>query len=266
MDTFTPGTNITLTFDMIDDRTAEVIDPASATFDVFDDEGVQLVTAQAVTVTGGETSLDVTVQAAENTISGTEGARSVVLNILTTSGDARQLVKTYLLTSHSVLAVPSESGMNLLQSEMVANKMAQSVLEVWADEDIYRKSAALREAWSRLSRIPFTPWRNFEDIPSGTDKKLIEGDFQLNLLSPTEWASLPETFRKALQRAQIIEAAVILDGDPTWDRRQDGLISKTVGESSEMFASRKAAFSTVSPKAHREISGYIRRRISLGRA
>lgn len=29
--------------------------------------------------------------------------------------------------------------------------------------------------------------------------------------------------------AQLTEAAVILGGDPAWERRQEGLISKTVG-------------------------------------
>lgn len=265
MKTFMPSTEIILSFDMVDEETMDIIDPVSATFDLFDDEGTQLVESRAVTVLGGEDKLDVTILASENVVTGAEGARTAVLNVVTSNG-SKQMAQTYLLARYSFLQVPAESGMTLVQSEMLAAKMAQSVLETWADQEEKRKQGALREAWNRLSRIPFTPWREFEETSINTPTHLRSGDFSLNQMSADEWASLPIPFREAVKRAQLIEAAVILDGDPTWDRRQDGLISKTVGESSEMFASKKAAFATISPKAHREISAYIRRRITLGRA
>ena len=156
--------------------------------------------------------------------------------------------------------------MTLPQSEMLANKMGQAILDTWDEQEDGRKQGALREAWNRLSRIPFIPWREFETVPQNVERELSSGDFALNQITLEAWNALPSVFRDAVKRAQLIEAAVILDGDPTWDRRQDGLISKTVGESSEMFSSKKPAFSTISPKAYREVSGYIRRRISIGRA
>ena len=265
MNTFTPSNDITLMFDMVDDETMDIIDPVSAVFDLFDEEGTQLTSSGAVAVSGGEDKLDVVIPAADNIITGAEGARTVVLRVTTATG-AKELVQTYLLTRYAFLQVPAESGMTLSQSEMLASKMAQAVLEVWTDAEDRRKQGALREAWNRLSRIPFSPWREFEQTPQNINPALRSGDFALNQLSADEWRDLPIHFREAVRRAQLIEAAVIMDGDPTWDRRQDVLISKTVGESSEMFASKKPAFTTISPKAHREVSGYIRRRITLGRA
>lgn len=265
MDTFAPSTDISLTFDMSDEETAEIIEPVSANYDLFDDEGVQLVNAEPVPVSGGEDELTITIDANMNTITGTEGARTAVLNVTTASG-VKMLSKTYLLARFSILSVPAESGMTLAQSEMLTVKMAQAVLENWPHESDKRKTGALREAWNRLSRIPFSPWREFQQVPTTTQPYLRSGDFALNDITADDWISLPENFRRAVMRAQLIEAAVILDGDPTWDRRQDGLISKTVGESSEMFTSKKAAFTAISPKAQREVSAYIRRRISIGRA
>lgn len=265
MDTFTPGTDVLLTFDMSDEETAEIIEPVSATYDLFDDEGVQLVNAIAVPVSGGEDMLEATISAADNVITGTEGARTAVLNVTTAAG-VKTLSKTYLLARFGFLSVPAESGMTLPQSEMLVMNMAQAVLENWPHESDKRKSGALREAWNRLSRIPFAPWREFQQVPSTTQPYLRSGDFAVNELTADDWTALPDNFKRALKRAQLIEAAVILDGDPTWDRRQDGLISKTVGESSEMFTSKKAAFTTISPKAMREVSAFIRRRISIGRA
>lgn len=265
MNTFTPSTDVTLSFDMVDEDTMEIIEPVSAVYDLFDDEGVQLETDTAITILGGEDILSVTILSGMNAIDGTEGARTIVLKVTTATG-VKVLTKTYLLVRFAFLTVPADSGMTLPQSEILASKMAQSVLENWHDESGKRKSGALREAWNRMSRIPFNPWREFQELPSSAPSNLTQGDFALNELTSDEWVSLPEKFKQAVKRAQLIEAAVILDGDPTWDRRQDGLISKTVGESSEMFASKKAAFSTLSPKALREVSSYIRRRISVGRA
>lgn len=265
MNTFSPSTDVVLKFDMFDEETMEPVDPVSATFDLFDDEGDKLIDQDSVTVTGGEDSLSVTIGSTYNSMTETEGARTAVLYVMTAAGEVT-FQKTYLLARFSFLQVPSESGMTLPQSEILSSKMAQSVLEVWDDAEPKRKSAGLREAWSRLSRIPYLPYKAFDDVPSTAPDKIIEGNFSIASLTKAEWDELPQEFRNALKRAQIIEAAVILDGDPTWDRRQDGLISKTVGESSEMFASKKAAFSTVSPKAYREISGYIRRTVRIGRA
>ena len=267
MASFLPNTDVVTTFDLVDEETFDIIDPASATYDVYDEEGTQITINGAVTVTGGEEKLSVTVPAVDNSLAGeTEGARTVVLYVTATTGATYTLTKTYLLIKFAFLQVPADSGMTLPQSMLLSDKMAQSVLEAWTDSEDGKKTAALREAWTRLSRIPFLPWRDFEEIPDSATVAIREGNFSLNTLSVDEWASLPKTFKDSLKRAQLIEAAVILDGDPTWDRRQDGLISKTVGESSEMFSSKKAAFSTISPKSRREISPYIRRQVRLGRA
>lgn len=265
MNTFVPGTDITVVFDMVEPSTLELIEPISVSYDLFDDEGVKLITAEAVSILGGEDQISITIPALNNSILGTEGARTIALYVLTPIG-ITTLTSTYLLTQFTFLKVPEESGMTLPQCEILSNKMSQSVLEAWRDQDGDRKQGALREAWNRLSRIPFLPWREHEDIPSTVTNQIKAGDFSLNQLTADQWRDMPMLFRNAVLRAQLIEAAVILDGDPTWDRRQDGLISKTVGESSEMFKPSKAAFSTVSPKAYREVSGYIRRRITLARA
>ena len=263
--TFAPNSDVTLTFDMFT-ADGDVIDPVSATYRVFDDEGAEVVSSTAVAVSGGEEEISVTIAAVNNAIGGAaNGARTVLLSVITAAG-AYELSQTYVLETHGFLSVPSESVLTLPQSLMLARQLAQSVLDIWDDAEDHERQAALREAWIRIDRFPFTPWRSYETIPDSASDTLKTGAYRVSELSSADWALLPEHFKSALKRAQLVEAAVLLDGDPTWDRRQDGLISKTVGESSEMFTSHKASVTTISPKSYREIKGYVRRKVSLARA
>ncbi|MDX5412912.1 MAG: hypothetical protein LPK02_07675 [Rhodobacterales bacterium] len=265
MQIFVPGSNVTVVFDLIDPETSEMISPASAAYQVFDDEGVQVVPTTPVALTGDEESIEITVVAADNTVTGSNGARTVVLT-LQSAGKSFQLSQTYVLENFGFLSVPSQSAMTLPQAMILARSMSTAVMEAWEFADDRERQGALQDAWSRLCRLPYLPWRDYEERPGSGADRLIKGEFRLDDLTNDEWALLPDHFKKALKRAQLIEAAVVLGGDPSWDRRQDGLISKTVGESSEMFMTRKPGMTTISPKAHEELRGYIRRSIRIGRA
>ena len=264
--TFSPNTDVVVEFDLVDPHTTEIITPTSAAYSVYDDEGTALQTNQLVTISGGEDVIRITVAAVDNDIGAADnGARSVTLNVVTDNG-AVTLSETYVLEQPVFLTIPAQSAMTVPQSMMLSRNLAQTVIEVWGDVEDRDRKAALLEAWTRIAKLPLTPWRDYEEMPDAASDTLISGRYRVDELDATDWALLPDHFKNALKRAQLIEACVLLDGDPTWDRRQDGLISKTVGESSEMFVNKKSAISSVSPKAYREISQYVRRRITLGRA
>ena len=265
MNIFAPGSDITLTFDMLNPQTHEEITPVSASFSVYDEEGTALMENVAVTVSGGEETLDVTVPAANNVISGSNGARTISL-IVNTAKSNIFLSETYVLEQFGFLTIPAESAMTLPQSMILSTQMAQQVIDIWSEVEDRERQAALREAWSRISRLPFDPWRMYETPPSDIAINIVDGNFAVNELDKETWDVLPGHFKTALKNAQLIEACVILEGDPTWDRRQEGLISKTVGESSEMFSARKPALTSMSPKSYREIRRYISRTIKVGRA
>ena len=263
---FGPNSDVTMEFDLIHPQTNEILTPVSASYSVFDDEGTEIVASTAITIVGGEQALFVTVDAADNLIAtGTNAARTILVTVVTSEG-AVQLTETYVLETFGFLAIPAESGMTVPQSLMLSRRLAQGIVEVWKDVEDQERQAALREAWSRISKMSFEPWYSYETSPEGISTDLHERKFRINSLSDTDWALLPTHFKNALKNAQLIEACVLLEGDPTWDRRQDGLISKTVGESSEMFSTKKSVTSSISPKAYRELRGYIRRTITLGRA
>ena len=260
-----PDSDVSVTFDMFDEATGETLAPLSASYSVYDDEGSVVDSGAVSGIVGDETEIKVTVTAVNNSIgANANGARTVVLNVTTASG-SHEMNQTYVLERFAFLAVPTESGMTLPQAMMLSRGVAQSAVEIWADVEDNERKAALREAWFRLSSIPFKPWRSDQVIPNDVPAELISWTTPLNELTAESWSLLPENFKTALKRAQLLEACVLLGGDAAWDRRQDGLISKTVGESSEMFVSNKASQNTVSPRAFRELRAYVKRSITIGR-
>jgi len=264
---YTAGSELTLTLPLVDETGAQ-IDAASYTFSLYEEDGNEVETGSG-TLNAGAFDCELTLGASSNqlTVGSRMGARQLVLNVVDDNGNTHVISEIYILRASFVpLAVPAESGQTLLQANLLNRGMASGVLESWSYSDQGEQEAALMEAWNRLSRIAYNPWRDVEEPDSDLSELVRYSDFVLNEVSTDDWALLPENFKAALRRAQLIEAAVLLGGDPTWDRMQEGLISKTVGESSEMFRSKPITNRSISPKARREIEGYIRQNISIGRS
>lgn len=264
MDVYGSGTDVIVTVDLIDAQ-GNVITPDSASYEVFDESGASL-TIGVLVVAGNESSLDVTVGAAFNGLvsPAVQGARLVRLAVVSSSG-THQIEKAYVIETPAFLSIPTESG----QTELQANMLAVNIpgLDAWETATDRERKSALRVAWERLSRLAYRPWRDYDDSSavSADNQSLLLGDFRLNELDAAKWAALPAPFVAALKRAQLVEANIALAGDPVWDRRVDGLLSKTVGESSEMFRSGKPVINAVSSKTMRELAGFIDFSLRIGR-
>jgi hypothetical protein len=87
----------------------------------------------------------------------------------------------------------------------------------------------------------------------------------IGLLTAAEIEALPALFLQALRMAQIAESDSILGGDPVGELRREGLMSKTVGESSQMYRPGKPLVMPVSDRAMRYLAGYVRRSLVVGR-
>lgn len=79
-------------------------------------------------------------------------------------------------------------------------------------------------------------------------------------------ASLPLQMRKAFMKAQLLEANVLLNGDPTGDMRKAGVMSYTVGEVKQFFRTVKPLDFTISMKALGQIGKYIQYNRGIARA
>jgi hypothetical protein len=80
-----------------------------------------------------------------------------------------------------------------------------------------------------------------------------------------EIKALPADLLKAVRLAQIVEADDIMGGDATEKLREQGLLSKTVGESSQMFRSGKADRGVLCKRASKILAKYIVKQNTIGR-
>lgn len=260
MQIYTPRSIVTVVFDMIDPSNSEAIVPTSATWSLFDDEGNELRSFVPLTVSGDEQELGVQIDSADNL---NEGARTVALNVTSNDGNFT-LTQSYVLQGYRPLSVPTESAMTEATATLIRSGIASSGFDEWDYAGEITRRAALLEAWSRIKELPLHPWRLGEQIApelvSFNGRKVRLDEFDKD-----QFQALPDHFKNALKRAQITEAAALLESDGAFERRRDGLISKTVGESSEMFTSQSPAMKSIHPATNRILSPYIKQTISIGR-
>jgi hypothetical protein len=257
---FVAGKSILLRVDLLDTSGGDVVPVAGGvhTFFIRNGAGVDLQTG-TVSLTEGDSSASISVSEATNTVSQRVEGRSVRLLIQTEIGFSVVRQSYVLVDDESEWIIPSQS----IQSYEDALSMAFSMrgLTSWSEGSEKDRHASLLEASSRISRMRLNPFRHYEDpdssVMSDEERKLYNGEFRITDLTAENWAWLPIAFKTACRRAQLVEADVLMNGDPTWDRRVDGLMSISVGESAEMFRPGKPVVMSLSNKAMRELTGFI---------
>lgn len=258
--TYRPGGDVTVKFDMVDED-GGILVPTGATWNALDETGT---TVDSGTVSGPLGSeIEVVIEGSSNTVTGNRGYRIVTL-VVTTDDGTYDLRQTYLLRAQATLVVPAESAQTLAAATMLAADMTD--IDDWVESAPGVQEIMLKEAWMRLCRLRFRPWRAFDEIDDTIPCHLADGAFKLNELTSEDWNALPTHFKLALARAQIREANQAIGGDPIADLRESGLMSKTVGESSEMYRQGKPLQAPLAMRAGKEISGYIDRSLRTSRA
>ncbi len=264
--TYTAGSDCRIEVDLVDEN-GLAIDGTSYVWELLNEEGDQIAT-DVGSLAAGAVTATITVPAAQNTLpAGVRmGGRMLSVVVTDDQGDTHSMGVTYLLRANVFLQVPSESGQTLIQAMIMSQGMPPVLMESFRFSSDAEREAALAEAWARLSKISLDPFRDTDVPDSALSEEILSRSFAVNEISKADWDLLPEHFRTACRRAQIIEATVLLGGDPTWENRENGLLSKSVGESSEMFRSRPPAPSALSPKARREVAAYINSNVIVRRA
>lgn len=118
-------------------------------------------------------------------------------------------------------------GVNTAMSLEVANTFANPSLSGWAAANPEQRALALEAAFARLMTLSFIV------LPYGQTRtqRIVRFDES----HPLVLRDLSERFVAALRTAQVLEADTILGGEPEQARRDAGLLSESIGESSMMF-------------------------------
>ncbi|QIG75615.1 hypothetical protein EVC20_044 [Rhizobium phage RHph_Y2_17_1] len=184
---------------------------------------------------------------------------------------------SYILEAQTRLEILNNTFLTLPGAEILARDNPR--LKGWAAADDEKKSAALINAYTRLSRIqlryakplpeadvatssrPYDPRRSSRD---DCDVVIKPGDWR-DRFTKEDFLAMPADFRNALRLAQLVEANEVLTDNPLEARHRAGVISETVGESSIMLRGGKLELG-VSSEALRALTGFVYYNVRLARA
>lgn len=168
----------------------------------------------------------------------------------------------YLLQNENPLTVGENSFVTLEQFKLLAQTIPNlEYLAKATDTQIinallesYEKIARLRyrlNATMRMDNVAYiseVAWRP-RAITDDDPLSLTSRRFTLEDLTPEAFATLPERFRKALAKAQVVECnAVLSPTDTIEDRRRKGVILETINEVKMMFSSTTPIKNSVASK------------------
>lgn len=178
-----------------------------------------------------------------------------VVEIEITNVDGVKSVRSfeYLIESADVLA-EGENSFQTYPSAILAS-LSVSSLSAWNESSKDDRITALIDA-----RLCFGPLRfryAFDDNKSVDLQSESLGN--ITTITPSQWHALPADFKAAVCRAQVMQADYLLSRDTRTDARAAGLLSQTIGESSETYAKGKpiAASSVLCQRAMRELSRFL---------
>lgn len=193
---------------------------------LYDAVGTELVARTSVPGFNGSNSQStVTISAASNTSSKRRDVRQAKFWLINAEGE-RIVNSVYILKGDELqLSVPSESFQTF--PEAVATRLnmpdALTYYDALPDET---KVTALEAAFLRLQNLTFNI--------AGTDGLPLS---DIAEMSPSAFRALNPKFILALQRAQLVEADVLVEASPIAEKIRQGIISETIGESSMFFRS-----------------------------
>ena len=244
---YLPGMTVTETVEL-KDLNGNSVTPSTAEYDVRDEKGIVVVEKTAVVLSGNETLVSVVVPQNINAVSSDgRSARTITLYMTTPEG-VLQNFTSYFVEAAVTLIVMSNTVQTFEEAELISFDVG-SMLSGWSPASRVMKISAMKTAYERIKALTFTQY-NMRSIRGKT-----EDEFR---------ATAPD-FQKALRRAQVVEADLVLNGDQIHIKQQQGILSETIGESSMFFRTTPPLNEPLSKQAMSELRGHIDRSIIIGR-
>lgn len=214
-----------------------------------------------------EESLVVPIPAEQMTLTQGEGVvsgRAIHVEVTDTdTGETVLLHETILVSAN--IASPLTPGVNSFQTYTQAVVQAAQIPDATLGASKEHACAALAEAWRRICSLKF---RVLRSATQGHMSEHYDRMWSVDLkeLSSVEWGLLPVQMKISLCRAQVMEAQAILEGDALMEARSRGVVSMTVGESSQFYGTSRPLDLGVTPRAIKEIGPWVDYSIRITRA
>ena len=231
IDTYRSGEAVSLSFAF------NVLDIESATYAVRDGAGAIIVDNEPLDITEGQMSIPVVVSAEHNLLSDKERDLRHVIVKAVASGLTHEERKMYVLLNSFELSIPGQSFATVADAQMQAIDMLNGDTLLADGEGLMRKR--LIEATRRVKTLPFSI------------RKVLR---------------IPDYFKQALMLAVVNEACEIANGNDVAAAREDGILSESIGETTNMYRTGKAANVHVARSTWRLLVSYINNRMIVRRA
>jgi len=267
LDVYLSNTAVTVAIDLVDNA-GSPITANSVDYRVVNQDGVEVVPTTALTgFVSGDPQAAVTVPANINQIvaPNTREVRTIHLTCVTDNFTV-SISRTYGLE----LQEPLKTGVNSFQSYAQAQLTAMDVPNIpgWNAASESERVAALIEAREHLIQLNYVVAntdRNQSSLFFGNASLWgFEGD--ISDLKEADYETLPEAMKRALRKAQIVEADYILGGDPEALRRAQGLVEERIGESSQKWTFRKGLTLPVCRRAMSYLGSWVNLSRRIGRS
>lgn len=259
MQTYDAGETLVLTIDI-----SQVESPASATYRVVDQAGVTVVVDEPLTLTEG-TTIDVALDSSITAL--TDGQRrkllTVHVDVVTADSVKTRFTEAVIVQDQTALLIPSESFQTVDEAVLVGMDIIQ--LDNWESADRESRRKALIEAAHRIKQLRFSVFEEINDDWVNWDSLFGDTISVFDEMSAEAFMSLPPLFLQDLKRAQVVEADAALGLDSPENKRASGILSDTVGETSQMFRTGKPVDMVISKRSLRYLTRWLKSKWSIVR-
>lgn len=270
MQTFQAGSVVALQIPLTDEND-DAIEPTAVSWRLMDELENEILAPQVVSGPYDDV-LNVSVAAQYNNLAAgvVLAARTVEAIIITSAGDTVYKRASYGLGARQRLQILVNSFQTLTQAELEATLIPG--LDAWLTASEPEKTAAMSEAYRRLTRIGyFVRWPRDPDAQNtiswwNVRNTTIPARFWQFMKMDRYLTYYPEDFRAALRKAQVSEADAIMSTDPVRERRDAGILSEQIGQSKTEFRDTKPLDLGISKRTLRFLDGYVNLRLTLTRS
>lgn len=266
---YNQGSNVIVQF-TLPTHDGATVTPSAVEWSLEDQDGVELRARGALSGwTSGNPKVEVPANLNELDTGEDRALRTVTVYITTAADGEFTLTERYVIQDADALTPLVNSFQSYNQAELTRFELP--VLDGWDAGTNQQRTAAMIQAYRAICRLKFR-YKSTELAQSQ-----IQYDASMNLddwtyiedisrLTQDDWDALPLAFRKALMQAQMTEAENFISGNPIEDKRRDGIISETIGESKMFFNNRPPLQLPVSRKTLDILAGYYYLRYRIARA
>jgi hypothetical protein len=244
MQNYAPGYPVVVTFNLASES-GTLITPTALRWRVLDEaETVLQDWATQAIPSPAEGEIALTIIGVLNILTppAVRGLRTVELEVTTERG-SYLLSESVLLQSVSALRVGMNTFQTYFQALLESQNHVESSITGWVRSTARdERERALIQAHQAILQLPLRMKNARLNSQSymTEDPFISHGRIWLRDVTPENFQELTsEAMKIALRQAQLLEASEILSADPVAVARRSGLMSMTVGESSQFFGQSK---------------------------